>query len=126
MGDLRKCQPLARSNNFLIQCQRCMVWMLLGSQPFQAWSQGPPTWRPVAPTYWTKPCSIVPLAFDQPHWAQRITELGAGESLSRENLTVPKLAQALRRLLAPAAAQRALRLQASAVNGVPSALHPWH
>merc|ERR1712136_304667 len=45
------------------------------------------------------PQLVVPLAFDQPFWAQRVRELGVGDTMDLEELSVPALARALQRLL---------------------------
>ncbi|CAK0805980.1 unnamed protein product, partial [Prorocentrum cordatum] len=45
------------------------------------------------------PQLIVPIAFDQPYWAERVGALGVGDSLQMDELTVPVLSRALRRLL---------------------------
>ncbi|CAE8617623.1 unnamed protein product, partial [Polarella glacialis] len=45
------------------------------------------------------PQLVVPLAYDQPFWGQRLQDLGVGESLALEEVSVLSLAKSLQRLL---------------------------
>ena len=71
------------------------------------------------------PQLILPLAFDQPHWAQRIQELGVGDTLAFEEVQVSTLTLALKQLLSSTAVvDRAAELGRTirASDGVAAAL----
>jgi len=73
------------------------------------------------------PQVVVPFAFDQPFWADRVRRLGVGPApISERRLTPARLARGLRRALEDARMREAARLlgtQVHAETGVATAVH---